>query len=104
MTPGASTTSWPSTAPPRGSPANVRWLPTVCANLVSGPGCSVDRLLLQERDKLGERLGRGGELVDLLICDLGEVGAECFSDPFAVGLEREAPALGQVDEDDAPVV
>jgi hypothetical protein len=28
---------------------------------------SADRLLLQERDKLGERLGRGGKLVDLLI-------------------------------------
>jgi hypothetical protein len=28
------------------------------------PGCSGDRLLLHERDKLGERLGRRGELVD----------------------------------------
>jgi hypothetical protein len=30
--------------------------------------------------------------------------ADRFSDPFAVVIERDAPALGQVDEDNAPVV
>jgi hypothetical protein len=59
--------------------------------------------LLQDVDKLRERLGGGGERLDLLVCYLGQVPAENSAEPSAVILERDVPVFGQGDEDDASV-
>jgi hypothetical protein len=56
--------------------------------------------LLQDVDELRERLGGGGERLDLLVCDLGKVPAEHSAEPSAVILERDVPAFGQAGEDD----
>jgi len=54
-------------------------------------------------DELRERLSGGGERHDLLVCDPGEVPAENSAEPSAVILERDVPAGGQVDQDEASV-
>jgi hypothetical protein len=44
--------------------------------------------LLQDAGELRERGGGGGERLDLLVCDLGQVPAEDSAEPSAVILER----------------
>ena len=53
---------------------------------------------------MGERLGCGGECLDLLIWDFGEVAAEQLADACPVVLERDETAVGQVDQDHTSVV
>src|SRR6266545_4895608 len=76
-----------------------------CTVAMSMPGSSGSSRwsLLQDVDELRERLGGGGERLDLLVCDLGKVPAENSAEPSAVLLERDVAALGQVDEDHASV-
>lgn len=59
---------------------------------------------MEKRDELGDHVGCGGECVDLLIWNVGEVAAEELADACPVVLERAGAAVGQVDQDHAPVV
>src|SRR5580704_14535746 len=83
--------------------------PTAKVVFVIVPPClpgsygSSGRSLLQDVDELRERLGGGGERLDLIVCDLGKVPAENSAEPSAVMLKRDVPAAGQVDQDDASV-
>src|SRR4051794_13774171 len=65
---------------------------------------SAARSLLQDGDKLRERFGGGRERVDLLVGHLGQAGAERGAGLRAEVRDGGDPRLGQLDEDDPPVV
>src|ERR1700735_4175242 len=82
------------------SPPTAKVVFVIVPRCIPGSSGSARRSLLQDVDELRERLGGGGERLDLLVCDLGEVPAENGAEPSAVILERVVPAFGQGDEDD----
>jgi hypothetical protein len=67
-------------------------------------GRSPSLSLLKESDELGDRVGRAGERLNLLVWDLGEVGAEQLARAGAVVLERAGTDVGEVNENHTPVV
>jgi hypothetical protein len=87
------------------SPPTAKVVLVIVIVLPSIPGSSGSSRgsLLQDIDKLRERGGGRGERLDLLVRDLGQVPAENSAEPSTVILERDVPAFGHVDEDDASV-
>src|SRR5258706_15079544 len=79
-----------------------------CSGPASGRDCddrrSPDVPLLKERDELAHCFGCSGERLDLLVWNLSEVAAEQLAGACPVVLERDGTAVGQVDQDHAPVV
>ena len=61
-------------------------------------------LLLEQRYESGQCVGRGGECLDLLVRDLGEVAPEQLADARPVVLERDGTVVGQLDQNHTPVV
>src|SRR5580700_28677 len=85
------------------SPPTAKVVFVIIPPCLPGSSGSSRRSVLQDADELRERLGGDGESRDLFVCGLGEVPAENRAEPSAVLLERDVPAVGQGDQDDASV-
>ena len=67
-------------------------------------GRSPNLSLLQESDELGDRVGRAGKRLNLLVWDLGEIAAEQLARAGAVVLERGGTDVSELNEYHTPVV